>query len=102
MKEIEQIKEVFFYIASTYLTTGLTNMRHILFFIKKYHGIVLDDKEKKKALQRGIRLDETRPGSGLGLSIVGEITREYEGQFSLKDADLGGLSAVLILPLAGH
>ncbi|MGB1955229.1 MAG: hypothetical protein ACPHUK_06480 [Candidatus Poseidoniaceae archaeon] len=45
--EIEQIKEVFFYIASTYLTTGLTNMRHILFFIKKYHGIVLDDKEKK-------------------------------------------------------
>ena len=44
--EMDKIKRVFFFIASTYLTTGLTNMAHILSFIKKYHDIDLTAKEK--------------------------------------------------------
>ncbi|DAC17783.1 MAG TPA: hypothetical protein D7I06_02700, partial [Candidatus Poseidoniales archaeon] len=44
--EMEKIKRVFFFIASTYLTTNLTNMVHILSFIKKYHNIELTSKEK--------------------------------------------------------
>ena len=44
--EMDKIKRVFFFIASTYLTTGLTNMTHILSFIKKYHNIELTTKEK--------------------------------------------------------
>jgi len=44
--EMNKIKRVFFFIASTYLTTGLTNMAHILSFIKKYHDIDLTNKEK--------------------------------------------------------
>lgn len=63
-------------------------------------GSGLDDAQKKEALKRGQRLDESRPGSGLGLSIVGEIAQEYQGDFKLGDADIGGLEAILHLPRA--
>lgn len=50
------------------------------------------------ALKRGVRLDETAPGQGLGLSIVAELARLYGGELILSDSDLGGLAAVLRLP----
>lgn len=51
-----------------------------------------------EALQRGKRLDETKPGSGLGLSIVTETAAMYGGSVSLGKAELGGLRADLKLP----
>ena len=48
----------------------------------------------------GRRLDETKPGSGLGLSIVADIAQSYRGRFKLEQAALGGLSARLDLPAA--
>ena len=53
-----------------------------------------------EALERGKRLDETKPGSGLGLSIVTETAAMYGGRVKLGKASLGGLSAELRLPLA--
>jgi signal transduction histidine kinase len=50
--------------------------------------------------QRGTRLDETAPGSGLGLSIVDELARAYGGELTLADSQLGGLKATLTLPRA--
>jgi len=50
--------------------------------------------------RRGQRLDETKPGSGLGLSIVVELAALYGGQLSLDTAPLGGLRAELVLPAA--
>ncbi len=49
-------------------------------------------------MKRGQRLDESKPGSGLGLSIVGELAHVYRGTFKLKVAPLGGLRARLELP----
>lgn len=54
--------------------------------------------ERKEALKRGMRLDESQPGSGLGLSIVRDMTGEYGGTFRLDDSTLGGLKAVIVLP----
>ena len=51
-------------------------------------------------MQRGARLDESAPGSGLGLSIVDDLTRAYGGRLMLSDSDMGGLKAVLELPAA--
>ena len=51
-----------------------------------------------EALKRGRRLDETKPGSGLGLSIVSETAAMYNGRISLDASSLGGLKAVLSLP----
>ena len=56
--------------------------------------------QRDVALQRGARMDETTPGSGLGLSIVVELTRAYGGRITLADSDLGGLKVLLELPAA--
>lgn len=56
--------------------------------------------QRSKALKRGQRLDETRPGSGLGLSIVSDIIDEYKGHLELGDSDLGGLRVTFQLPAA--
>jgi signal transduction histidine kinase len=50
------------------------------------------------ALKRGKRLDESKPGAGLGLSIVSEITAEYQGSVKLDRGPHGGLRARLLLP----
>jgi signal transduction histidine kinase len=47
---------------------------------------------------RGVRLDETTPGQGLGLSIVAEFARLYGGALILGESPLGGLEATLRLP----
>jgi signal transduction histidine kinase len=50
------------------------------------------------ALKRGMRLDESTPGSGLGLSIVKDIVNEYGGELALDTSALGGLRATVRLP----
>lgn len=54
----------------------------------------------ESVLKRGKRLDETKPGSGLGLSIVADLSEMYYGSFKLENAPKGGLSAKLVLPAA--
>ena len=56
--------------------------------------------ERARAMQRGQRLDENLPGSGLGLSIVADLAHLYEGGFRLDASKKGGLRAELKLPLA--
>ena len=63
-------------------------------------GPGLPTDQRQKALARGGRLDETVQGSGLGLSIVQEISSLYGGSFTLEDSAMGGLRAVLTLPAA--
>jgi signal transduction histidine kinase len=53
---------------------------------------------RAEVLKRGRRLDETKPGSGLGLSIVADLAGLYRGSLKLDEAGLGGLRAVLSLP----
>jgi signal transduction histidine kinase len=50
--------------------------------------------------QRGKRLDESKPGSGLGLSIVSDLAHLYRGRFELGSSPTGGLRAELVLPAA--
>jgi signal transduction histidine kinase len=51
-------------------------------------------------VQRGTRLDESAPGSGLGLSIIDELARAYGGSLTLSDSALGGLKLEADLPRA--
>ena len=51
-----------------------------------------------EVLERGRRLDESVPGSGLGLDIVSDIAALYRGSLTLERAPGGGLSACLDLP----
>lgn len=54
--------------------------------------------QHEAVLKRGRRLDETKPGSGLGLSIVSELVELYGGNLELKVSPLGGLQVRLGLP----
>jgi signal transduction histidine kinase len=69
--------------------------------------IVVDDDgpgltptEREQVAHRGRRLDESKPGSGLGLSIVLELAGLYGGSLTLSTAPIGGLRAELVLPAA--
>ncbi len=61
-------------------------------------GEGLSAQEAEAALRRGVRLDETAPGSGLGLSIANELARAYGGALELSTSELGGLKVNLRLP----
>jgi signal transduction histidine kinase len=61
-------------------------------------GPGLSPAEREQVALRGQRLDETKPGSGLGLSIVVELARLYGGVLTLGTAPIGGLRAELALP----
>ena len=61
-------------------------------------GPGLSPAERERVAQRGQRLDETKPGSGLGLSIVVELAGLYGGVLTLGTAPIGGLRAELALP----
>jgi signal transduction histidine kinase len=63
-------------------------------------GAGLTEAERKKAVKRGQRLDESKPGSGLGLSIVADLAHLYKGRFELEPSPDGGLRARLTLPAA--
>ena len=54
--------------------------------------------ERERVALRGQRLDESKPGSGLGLSIVVELASLYGGVLTLGTAPIGGLRAELALP----
>ncbi|MFN0262880.1 sensor histidine kinase [Tepidamorphus sp. 3E244] len=57
--------------------------------------------ERERVLQRFVRLEQSRsrPGSGLGLSLVNAVARLHNGELELND-NSPGLRAILRLPLA--
>ena len=63
-------------------------------------GSGLPPDRRDDVLRRGTRLDETAPGSGLGLSIIDELARAYGGVLVLGDSPLGGLRLETDLPRA--
>ena len=63
-------------------------------------GPGLNQAERARIGKRGQRLDETKPGSGLGLSIVADLAHLYKGRFALEPSPQGGLRARLELPAA--
>ncbi len=60
-------------------------------------GMGIKKEQRFEVLNRGIRLDETKPGSGIGLSLVQEIVKLYNGQIILDESNLGGLKVTIDL-----
>ena len=63
-------------------------------------GAGLSAEQRNCLGKRGLRLDETKPGSGLGLSIVADLAHTYRGTFALDASPHGGLCVRLELPAA--
>jgi signal transduction histidine kinase len=60
--------------------------------------------DRLRVFERFVRLDTSRArasgGSGLGLSIVQEITRAHQGSITLAPGPAGGTTATVVLPVA--
>lgn len=63
-------------------------------------GPGIPDKDLERVLNRGQKLDESKPGYGHGLGIVNDIANLYGGSLRLGRSALGGLRASLDLPAA--
>ena len=53
-------------------------------------------------ITRGQRWDETQPGTGFGLAITRDLAEGYRGSLELAQSNLGGLNAIITIPLARH
>lgn len=72
-----------------------------LYIVIEDDGPGIPAKDRAAVFNRGNRRDESVPGSGLGLAIVLDMASICGGAVELSDSsDLGGLKAVLDLPLA--
>ena len=56
--------------------------------------------EREHMFERGVQLDEQRPGSGLGLDIVRALAETYGGSVQAQTSPLGGARLRLCLPVA--
>lgn len=72
--------------------------RGVLVFTIDDDGLGLAAELREAATKRGRRLDETKPGSGLGLSIVTNLAADYGGSLRLGTSPEGGLRAEARLP----
>ena len=81
---------------------------HVIFNMSQSSGlhIVIEDdgpgmesEELQLVTSRGVRMDETKQGHGLGLAIVREIVDAYGGRLELGQSDvLGGLKVTVSFP----
>ncbi|GHC18988.1 sensor histidine kinase [Aidingimonas halophila] len=51
-----------------------------------------------KLAQRGVRLDESHPGHGLGLSILSQLMDRYEGGVAFDTGTMRGLKVTITIP----
>ena len=72
--------------------------RQVVRIVVDDDGPGLTPSEREQVARRGRRLDESKPGSGLGLSIVVELAALYGGALNLGTAPIGGLRAELVVP----
>lgn len=80
---------------------ALTTQRPGMFkLVIEDDGPGVPEDQRDDILERGARLDERTPGSGLGLDIVTDLASAYGGSVSLAAASIGGLRVELVLPAA--
>ena len=64
------------------------------------HGPGIPEEDRARVTERFVRLDQSRskPGNGLGLSLVSGVTKLHKGTLVLED-NAPGLRASLVLPV---
>lgn len=77
--------------------TGRPQQRYMKIAIED-DGPGLTAEQRARIGKRGLRLDESVPGSGLGLSIAIELAQSYRGSLELDQSPHGGLLVRLELP----
>ncbi len=62
-------------------------------------GRGIPEEQRSRIFDRGVRLDTSKPGTGLGMAIVRDVAEIYNGAVELDESeDMGGLLVRLRLP----
>ncbi|MDC1287548.1 sensor histidine kinase [Gammaproteobacteria bacterium] len=85
--------------ASRKAVLGIKVSARKLTLIFEDDGKGLDIQQVEEITQRGVRLDETVAGHGLGLGICNDIIDTYQGSISFSESALGGLKVTVEIPL---
>ncbi|AWG35529.1 MAG: sensor histidine kinase [Alcaligenes faecalis] len=70
---------------------------NVLHLVVEDDGPGLDPEQLERVFGRGQRADERHPGFGLGLDIVRELARSYQGKVQASVSEKGGLRLDLTL-----
>ena len=81
------------------VTLQLNSSKHEMTLVVNDDGPGVKADALDKITQRGYRLDESRSGHGLGLTICADIVEIYHGEIDFKTSDLGGLKVCVRLPV---
>jgi two-component system sensor histidine kinase PhoQ len=80
-------------------STGNHGVASGMVFTVSDDGPGIPDDAAAALLQRGMRLDESTPGHGIGLAVVKDIAHTYGGQLSIdRSSDLGGAEIMVTIP----
>lgn len=91
------IDNAFKYGGDTIRITGATQSSQKLVITVEDNGPGVNSEHYAQLLKRGERADTSKPGQGIGLSVVADIVSGYRGGIELTRAPLGGLSVTVQL-----
>jgi len=60
----------------------------------------IPESEHDRVLEPGVRLDDSKPGSGLGLAVTRAVVEAHGGRVSIRATEGGGATVVISLPVA--
>ncbi|MCX5464840.1 sensor histidine kinase [Alcaligenes parafaecalis] len=83
--------------ASQHVWCQVWQQDNVLHLVVEDDGPGLDPEQLERVFGRGQRADERHPGFGLGLDIVRELARSYQGQVQASASEKGGLRLDLTL-----
>ena len=82
----------------TVTTDEHAGVRERLSLVVEDDGPGISEEDRARVLQRGVRMDESVPGHGLGLAMVRNTVDLYGGTVSIDASPLGGARFSLRLP----
>lgn len=81
-----------------HVEVSVTDSQETITILIEDDGPGVPESQIESLVERGVRLDETKPGTGLGLNIAKEILELYDGRLEFFQSDLGGLGVKVSLP----
>ncbi len=63
-------------------------------------GPGIPEEDAHRIMERGVRLDQSTPGQGIGLALTRDIAGAYSGGVSIERSALGGARITVTLPAA--
>lgn len=67
-------------------------------FIVEDNGVGIEESQREKITQRGARLDTQEHGQGIGMAVVVDIVKGYNGVIDISESDLLGAKFTATFP----